>query len=487
MTQKSQYLLAGGMLILLSGAAVFGWIGDGSIGNNDDAIYSWAASEMVREDTWMSYRWHEAQLDRTYPPVHFVLLRLSLTLFGENELALRLPAAVMALLSVFFVFTVTICISKSALAGFFAGLVLLTSVLFYTLSRSAHLDMLLIAAATAAYWSYIRAWKDSRYLLVSGLCIGFAYLSKTLMVVFVLGPICMDLLISGRSFLRDRNFYIGSGIALCSAALWHLERTFSTGEIHVPYYGQRLVQQLAGDFSHWDLLQSLFSTEKLSLLLWAIGLIWLVRKFQTERGARFMIYGVLSGCVLLMVVQTVMLRYFLPIIPPMAVGAGCFLGSIKTKYRYGYATLATIVLAAVFLAGNIDNLVNPDFSPGVKMIASSIERRENRSDPVIFFRGYCASFDYYFGGKTRLLTDSKESYERYMAHGAMRSGLGAELLSPPEITRVLARSGIVAVTLVPFDQALREYLFEGAALDEESVFRKSEGAFVYYHNLNTSK
>ena len=467
--------------MLLSFAVLFACLGDGSIGNNDDAIYSFAASRMLREDTWVTYHWHGVQLHETYPPIHFCLLRLSIGLFGENEFALRLPAALGALISILFVFALTTRISKSPLAGLLAGLTLLASVLFYTLSRSVHLEMSLIASTLAAYWSYVRAWKDERYLLICGLCIGLAYLSKTLMAAFVLVPIAIDLLVSGRAFFRNKYFWAGSGIAFFSGALWHLGQSLSSGVLHLPFHGKRLVEQLAGHFSLWDLVRDLARTEKFSIPLWIIGLIWLVRKFRNERGARLMIYGVLAGCAILLSTRTVMMRYFLPVIPVLAVGTGCFLGTLKIKYMHAYTVASVLILLTLFFAGNFYSLVNPDYSPGVKEIARSIEKRENRVEPVLFFKAYCASFDYYFKGRVSLLTDFQEAYERYVAHEAMRLGLGVKLVSTSEMTRKLTEPGVIAATILPFEKTLREYLFERGGLDEKSVFSDRAGAFVYYH------
>src|SRR3954470_10593985 len=107
--------------------------------------------------------------------------------FGFHPVSLLLPQALMGVASVALVYDLVRRRFGRA-AGFVAGLVLATTPITVAISRHNNPDALLILCSVAALWFVVRALEDgrTRWLLLSGLCVGLGFETKmaaALMVV----------------------------------------------------------------------------------------------------------------------------------------------------------------------------------------------------------------------------------------------------------------------------------------------------------------
>lgn len=465
----------GAALLGIAAVALFAWLGDGSIANGDDAVYAWAARRMVRDGTWLDYRWYDAQLHAYYPPLHFVALRASVTVLGVTELALRLPAALAGLGAVLLTGALAARLARAPVAGLVAGLALLASPTFYTAARSVRMDAVFLVCACAVLWAYVRSWDGPRARLVGvGALCGAAYLAKSLMVAFVVVPIAVDLLWHDRGALRERALWAGAAVFAALALAWHVSLA-AGGESFLPNYGKRVVTGIVGDFTAARVAREAVDAERYLLPVWIAGLGYLVWRARTERWARLLAVAFAGGVAILVATRTTMTHYTLPLYPPLAIGAGA-LAARALHARPLYAPLAACAGIALFAAGNLAMFVHPNLSPGVQAIAART-RDAQPAGPVLFFRDYSASFDFYLDGDTVLVTESPRAYELYTAHGAMRDGPGIELITPDALLDRLARPGAVVVTTLFSAEALAEYM---AALPEDRVEAAAEGAYVMY-------
>ncbi len=118
----------------------------------DEPRYAQVAREMKWRNDWVTptllgKNWFEK------PVLMYWLAGIAYRLFGENEWAARLPSALLGIGSVFALFFFGKRVGGVKF-GFFAGLVLTTSVIFFSFSRAASFDIYLTAATFGAFISF---------------------------------------------------------------------------------------------------------------------------------------------------------------------------------------------------------------------------------------------------------------------------------------------------------------------------------------------
>ncbi|GAB2962830.1 hypothetical protein GCM10027048_34420 [Hymenobacter coalescens] len=172
--------------LLLAGAAgflLFWQLGGLPAQQWDEARTGVNALEMLLRDDWLVVRYlGEPDLWNSKPPLHFWALATSFRLLGPTELALRLPSALAALLTVGLVYVAGRRWLHSPAAGLLAGLILVTTGGFTTLhvARSGDFDALLTLCLTAGSLSWIDYLQSGRrrWAALTGLGYVLAILTK---------------------------------------------------------------------------------------------------------------------------------------------------------------------------------------------------------------------------------------------------------------------------------------------------------------------
>ena len=136
------------MLLALSAGLLLLRLGKVPLLGPDEPRYARVAVEMQRAHEWVTPTLAGAPwLEK--PPLYYWLAGLAYRMFGENEMAARLPAVVAAVslvgMTAFFGARLL-----GAAAGLHAGFILATSLLFFAYGRAASMDMLLSACVTLA-------------------------------------------------------------------------------------------------------------------------------------------------------------------------------------------------------------------------------------------------------------------------------------------------------------------------------------------------
>src|ERR1700722_13783042 len=150
----------------------------------DEGRYAEIAREMVVSGDYVTPR-DDFELYFEKPPLVYWVEAASIKIFGVNEFAVRLPAALFSVGQV----VVTAALAETmfgAASGFFAALALALSPLFFALARFATLDPALaffLTAALAAF--YLAARHDSfsrpsagRWMLISAAMLALGTLAK---------------------------------------------------------------------------------------------------------------------------------------------------------------------------------------------------------------------------------------------------------------------------------------------------------------------
>jgi 4-amino-4-deoxy-L-arabinose transferase-like glycosyltransferase len=113
------------------------------------------------------------------PPLSLWVQALSARVFGMSSWSLLVPQALMGVATVALAYDLTRRRFGRA-AGFVAGLVLATTPITVAISRHNNPDALVVLCCTAALWALVRALEDgrTRWLLVSGVCVGLGFEAK---------------------------------------------------------------------------------------------------------------------------------------------------------------------------------------------------------------------------------------------------------------------------------------------------------------------
>lgn len=159
------------------------------------------------------------------PPMSLWLMSLSVRIFGLDSWAMLIPQALLGVGSVALLWA-TIRRQFGSAAGLLAGLTLAVTPVAALMFRFDNPDALLVLLMVAAVWASMRAVEDgrTRWLVLTGVFVGFGFLTKQLQVMLVIPPIALVYLFAGPPKLGRRllQLFAALGAAIVSAGWWLL-------------------------------------------------------------------------------------------------------------------------------------------------------------------------------------------------------------------------------------------------------------------------
>lgn len=158
------------------------------------------------------------------PPAALWLMELSVRVFGLNSWSMLVPEVLLGVASVALVWA-TVRRPFGPAAGLLAGLVLAVTPVAALMFRFNNPDALLVFLMVAAAWAMTRAVEDGRWrwLVLTGVFIGFGFLTKQLQVLLVVPPLALAYLLAGPPALGKRILQLfAAAAAMIAAAGWWL-------------------------------------------------------------------------------------------------------------------------------------------------------------------------------------------------------------------------------------------------------------------------
>lgn len=215
--------------LILLGLALLIYVGNAAhpaLLDDADGGHAVASQEMVQTGDWVvlhinGVRWMEK------PPLHYWLVAVSYLLLGESAFSTRLPLAlaVAGLVVMVFVFGRRFFGDR---AGFYAGLVMCTSIGTYMFTRIMISEAIYALEFTIAFYLFLRAWTGTIPLRagfwgVAVVC-GLAVLTRALIgIVFPVAIFTIFVLLTGmRHRWREMPVLSSLLIFLAVAAPWHI-------------------------------------------------------------------------------------------------------------------------------------------------------------------------------------------------------------------------------------------------------------------------
>ncbi|MFY2787925.1 glycosyltransferase family 39 protein [Rhodococcus sp. MALMAid1271] len=159
------------------------------------------------------------------PPMSLWLMSLSVRLFGLSTWAMLVPQVLLGVASVALL-RATVKRHFGAAAGLLAGLVLALTPVAALMFRFNNPDALLVLLMIAAVWALLRGVETGKttWLLLTGMFVGFGFLTKQLQVMLVVPPLALTYLIAGPPKLVTRvlQLFGALGAMIVSAGWWLL-------------------------------------------------------------------------------------------------------------------------------------------------------------------------------------------------------------------------------------------------------------------------
>lgn len=181
-------------LLLLSLVLIFINLGKNSLITWDESIYALISKNMVQSKEYLTLYWEKIWFEK--PPLYFWITALFMQIFGVNEFAARLLSAI----SGFGIVLTTVLFTKRYFgknSAYVAGFILLTTTQFLYYSRTAMLDVTATLFITLALVIYYFGSKKILNLILTGILIGLAGMTKGVIFVLPFAVICTYEVIRG--------------------------------------------------------------------------------------------------------------------------------------------------------------------------------------------------------------------------------------------------------------------------------------------------
>jgi 4-amino-4-deoxy-L-arabinose transferase-like glycosyltransferase len=208
--------------LLFATAVLYLWdLGASGWGNAFYAAAAQAASESWKAFFFGSFDASNAiTVDK--PPASLWVMGLSARIFGVNAWSLLVPEALMGVGSVALLYA-TVRRRFEPQAALLAGAVLALTPVAVLMFKFNNPDALLVLLLVGAAYALTRALEkaSTRWLVLVGVLVGFAFLSKMMQAFLVVPGFALVYLIAAPTSLRRRILQLlGAGIALLASAGW---------------------------------------------------------------------------------------------------------------------------------------------------------------------------------------------------------------------------------------------------------------------------
>jgi len=355
----------------------------------DEGRYAEIAREMVVSGDYVTPR-DDFELYFEKPPLVYWAEAAAIRVFGVNEFAVRLPAALFSIGQV----VVTAALAEAMLGattGLFAALVLAISPLFFGFARFATLDPALaffLTAALAAF--YIAAREDSfsepssrKWMLISAAMLALGTLAKGPVALLLGGAIAFVWLVFERRLADIRAMPLAACLIIYASivAPWFvLMELRNPGFLSFFFVHEHLERYVTSSEHGWGLwffvsivLGGMWPWIFFVLLGWsAMSTDDSLRgrapdQFGRRSSASFLAIWFVVIFVFFSIPRSKLGSYILPALPPLAIVAGCglahllVLDAVRRRRLFATVAIANLALAAgvcVFL-GLARSPINP--------------------------------------------------------------------------------------------------------------------------------
>ena len=217
-------LLIASFLCLLSFRIV-----DTPLYNTDDALYAAVAKNISQGGPWLPLEVQGNFYSGSKPPLFYWLGALSGSIFGFDEVGLRVLVFLFSLMGLIFFYFFLRKIGCDKLTSYTGIILLATSTLYFTFSRRFVMEVPAVSLLIGFLFAWVTLEKHPVRDTLLGLLLFTVYLMKNVLIVFPLAGLFSYFFIGSVSKERFIRCLRILGIFLASSVLWHLTTTWVTG------------------------------------------------------------------------------------------------------------------------------------------------------------------------------------------------------------------------------------------------------------------
>jgi 4-amino-4-deoxy-L-arabinose transferase-like glycosyltransferase len=346
-------------IFLISLSLMLYGLGDNKLITYDEAIYAKVAKNILVNGDYLTLTWrNSSDLWFEKPPLYFIITAFFYSLLGISEFSTRIAVVIFSLIGLVYTYKLTKLIFSSSYAAIIAvfGLFLNTSYLYY--SRIGMLDIILTAFITGSVYYFLK-FEDSKKrinLVASGIFIGLAVLTKSIIGFLAFGIMLLYWIYTA-FYLNKKDYKIWDLLIILLTSLlvslpWHLHMYIVHGQNFIDtYIGYHLLDRFTSDkeakSAPWDFY---FIVLRNTMRVWFIALIpatlvlgYKIYKRQLDSKPVLLILASLLILVFFSVSSSKLKWYIMPVYPFLYAICGYF---IFTVFNY----LVRIKMKLIYLA-----------------------------------------------------------------------------------------------------------------------------------------
>ena len=247
---------------------------NGSIGSWDEAIYCEVAKEGVMRNNWIDF-FYKGELWFEKPPFVIWLTMISYKIFGVTEFASWFFPVIFGILGVVGIYYLGKYLFNSKV-GLFAALILLSIPHYILMARNNMMDIFLVSNSLISFLFLIKSKKNIKYLVLSAVFLGLAFMSKNIISLLNLPVFIYYLYISKQlNILKSKYFYLSIIIFLAIILPWHLIMFLKYGFAFTDnYINYHLIERYSKNILHMEHSSDIFYYVK--IILQRTGSWWFV-------------------------------------------------------------------------------------------------------------------------------------------------------------------------------------------------------------------
>jgi 4-amino-4-deoxy-L-arabinose transferase-like glycosyltransferase len=225
--------------LLLATAAFYFW----NLTSSGWANSFYSAAAQAGSESWTAFFYGSSDAANSItvdkPPASLWVMALSVRLFGLSSFSILMPEVLMGVASVGVLYA-TVKRHFGASAGLIAGGVLALTPVAVLMFRFNNPEALLVLLMTLAAWATMRSIEKSspKWIMIVGVFIGLAFLTKTLQAFLVVPGFALAYLVAARPPLLTRiKHAVLGGLAIVLSAGWWVAVVELLPESMRPYIG----------------------------------------------------------------------------------------------------------------------------------------------------------------------------------------------------------------------------------------------------------
>lgn len=439
-------------------------LGGGSLASWDEAQYAQVAKEIVHTGDWMYLKFLGADW-YVKPPLAIWVTAAFFKLCGVGEFAARLYSALTGVGTVLITYVIGRFIADRKTALFGSG-VLLSSTDFLHFSRWGMMDvpnLFFFSASVAFFLKAARGdegtGRSDAWFTAFAAAFGAAFMTKGPVVLLVPVIFILYSVWTGEwGYLRSPFFWASFVLAAICIVPWHASAYFHNPNAFLnDYVGthwlRRSAEAIEGHSAGWYFyIRTLINKFHPWVVLVPLALpVAVVGAFRGSKAMKFLVVwiAVVFGF-FTFAVSTKLRWYILPMYPALALLIGSALARWIPDPGVRWAKLAFVVVLGLHFP--FSNVMNLDYSAGLKKIAPLVKRATAEKEPVFLYNFHDQPAAVFYFDRVVRYADSPAELDRAMAERP-KTVLIVPAKQYPDVKGLLMERGFdeVAASEVPKD------------------------------------